>query len=49
MASLNNLSEADLLRILLSMFITQDDIDDYAAGTSILGKLRTVDDINTTA
>lgn len=47
MATIHELSEADLLRIFLSLFITQQDVTDYAAGTSVLGKLRTVNDINT--
>lgn len=47
MASLNNLSESDLLRLLVSMLVTQQDVDDYAAGVATIGRLRTVNDINT--
>lgn len=47
MADIFDLSEADLLKMLLLMFITQQDVDDYAAGVSLIGRLRTVNDINT--
>jgi hypothetical protein len=47
MPNISGLSSEDIADLLVQMFITQQDIDDYKAGVSVLGRLRTVNDINT--